>query len=169
VDVKHVGKELAVRYTLEGSEQHGGDKVRVNAQLMDAETGTHLWADQFDEARSDLLQMQDDIVTRVAKSSHFELVAVDATRLTRSRPGTLGADDLSLRCRAANFYSQARPDGLRGASHCCNIRSSVHWSIGGTDAQCNSHRCVPASPLLRVACSLLRTLVAGPGKVSAVA
>jgi TolB-like protein len=56
VDVKQVGKELAVRYALEGSEQHSGDKVRVNAQLIDAESGTHLWVDQFDEGRSDLLQ-----------------------------------------------------------------------------------------------------------------
>jgi adenylate cyclase len=116
VDVKQVGKELAVRYALEGSEQHSGDKVRVNAQLIDAESGTHLWADQFDEDRSDLLQMQDDIVTRVAKSLHFELVTIDAARLTRSHPGTLGADDLSLRCAAASFNSEARPDGLQVAA-----------------------------------------------------
>jgi adenylate cyclase len=119
VDVKQVGKELAVRYALEGSEQHSGDKVRVNAQLIDAESGTHLWADQFDEDRSDLLQMQDDIVTRVAKSLHFELVTIDAARLTRSHPGTLGADDLSLRCAAASFNSEARPDGLQVAARLC--------------------------------------------------
>ena len=119
VDVKQVGKELAVRYALEGSEQHGGDKVRVNAQLIDAESGTHLWADQFDEDRSDLLQMQDDIVTRVARSLHFELVTIDAARLTRSHPGTLGADDLSLRCHAAGLNSEARPDGLEVAARLC--------------------------------------------------
>jgi adenylate cyclase len=119
VDVKQVGKELAVRYALEGSEQHSGDKVRVNAQLIDAQSGRHLWADQFDEDRSDLLQMQDDIVTRVARSLHFELVAIDAARLRGSPPGTLGADDLSLRCHAAMWNTEARPDGLQVAASLC--------------------------------------------------
>jgi adenylate cyclase len=55
VDVKQIGRDLNVRYVLEGSEQHSGDQVRVNAQLMDAETGAHLWADQFDADRGDPL------------------------------------------------------------------------------------------------------------------
>ena len=54
VDVKQVGKDLGVRYVLEGSEQRSGNRVRVNAQLIDAETGAHLWADQFDADRADL-------------------------------------------------------------------------------------------------------------------
>jgi adenylate cyclase len=148
VDVKQVGKELAVRYALEGSEQHSGDKVRVNAQLIDAESSTHLWADQFDEDRSDLLRMQDDIVTRVARSLHFELVTTDAARLTRSHPGTLGADDLSLRCQAASLNSEARPDGLQEAARLCeqalqaNDRDawalsqvSLKYSVGVLNAQ----------------------------------
>ena len=65
-DVKQIGRDLGVRYVLEGSEQHSGNQVRVNAQLIDAETGAHLWADQFDADRADLLQMQDEIVTRIA-------------------------------------------------------------------------------------------------------
>jgi adenylate cyclase len=79
VDVKQVGKDLGVRYVLEGSEQHSGNQVRVNAQLIDAETGAHLWADQFDADRADLLQMQDEIVTRLARAMQIQLVAVDVT------------------------------------------------------------------------------------------
>jgi adenylate cyclase len=73
VDVKQVGKDLGVRYVLEGSEQQSGDRVRVNAQLIEAETGAHLWADQFDADRASLLQMQDEIVTRLARALALQL------------------------------------------------------------------------------------------------
>jgi adenylate cyclase len=105
VDVKQVGRDLGVRYVLEGSEQHSGNQVRVNAQLIDAETGAHLWADQFDADRADLLQMQDEIVTRIARAMQIQLVAVDAARVTRTRPGNLDAEDLALRCEAGVYNS----------------------------------------------------------------
>ena len=105
VDVKQIGKDLGVRYVLEGSEQHSGNQVRVNAQLIDAETGAHLWADQFDADRADLLQMQDEIVTRIARAMQIQLVAVDAARVTRARPGNLDAEDLALRCEAGIYNS----------------------------------------------------------------
>jgi adenylate cyclase len=107
VDVKQVGKDLGVRYVLEGSEQHSGNQVRVNAQLIDAETGAHLWADQFDADRANLLQMQDEIVTRLARAMQIQLVAVDAARVTRARPGNLDAEDLALRCEAGVYNSPA--------------------------------------------------------------
>ena len=66
VDLKQVGRELNVRYVLEGSVQRGGDRLRVNVQLLDAETGAHLWADRFDKPISDLFDMQDEIVSRLA-------------------------------------------------------------------------------------------------------
>ncbi len=102
-DARQVGKDLGVRYVLEGSEQHSGNQVRVNAQLIDAETGAHLWADQFDADRTDLLQMQDEIVTRLARAMEIQLVAVDAARVTRTRPGNLDAEDLALRCEAGVY------------------------------------------------------------------
>ena len=104
-DVKQIGKDLGVRYVLEGSEQHSGNQVRVNAQLIDTETGAHLWADQFDADRADLLQMQDEIVTRLARAMQIQLVAVDAARVTRTRPGNLDAEDLALRCEAGVYNS----------------------------------------------------------------
>ena len=94
LDVKQIGRDLGVRYVLEGSEQHSGNQVRVNAQLIDVETGAHLWADQFDADRGDLLKMQDEIVTRLARAMQIQLVAVDAARVTRTRPGNLDGEEL---------------------------------------------------------------------------
>jgi adenylate cyclase len=104
VDVKQVGKDLGVRYVLEGSEQPSGNQVRVNAQLIDAATGAHLWADQFDADRANLLQMQDEIVTRLARALEIQLNVVDAARVEQTRPGNLDAEDLARRCKAA-YYS----------------------------------------------------------------
>ena len=60
MDVKDIGKELGVRYVLEGSAERSGQRVRVSAQLIDAATGAHLWADQFDADQGEMLQMQDE-------------------------------------------------------------------------------------------------------------
>jgi adenylate cyclase len=106
VDVKQVGKDLGVRYVLEGSEQHDGNHVRMNAQLIDAETGAHLWADQFEADRSDLLQMQDEIVTRIARAMQIQLLGVDVARVSRARPSNLDAEDLALRCQAGTYNAQ---------------------------------------------------------------
>jgi adenylate cyclase len=77
--------------------------------------------------------MQDDIVTRVARSLHFELVTIEAARLTRSRSGTLGADDLALRCHAAGLNTDARPDGLEVAASLCEqalkANDSDAWAL----------------------------------------
>ena len=102
-DVKQIGRDLGVRYVLEGSEQHSGNQVRVNAQLIDAETGAHLWADQFDADRADLLRMQDEIVTRIARTLEIQLSAVDAARVEEARPGNLDAEDLARRCKAGDW------------------------------------------------------------------
>jgi TolB-like protein/class 3 adenylate cyclase/Flp pilus assembly protein TadD len=107
LDVKQIGKELGVRYVFEGSEQHGGNRVRVNAQLVDAQTGAHLWADQFDVDRSDLTQGQDKIVIRMARALLIQLPLVDAARLARAPPGNLDAEDLSMRCEAAADQGEA--------------------------------------------------------------
>ena len=66
VDAKEIGKELGVRYVLEGSVQRDQNRVRVNAQLIDAETGAHLWADRFEEDVADLFKLQDQVVARMA-------------------------------------------------------------------------------------------------------
>ncbi|MDA9505293.1 adenylate cyclase [Bradyrhizobium sp. CCBAU 11386] len=83
VDVKKVGRELNVRYVLEGSVQRGGNRLRVNVQLIDAETGNHLWAERFDKPVADLFDMQDEIVSRLANELNAELVLAEAKRAER--------------------------------------------------------------------------------------
>lgn len=84
VDVRAVGRELNVRYVLEGSVQRGGSRLRTNVQLIDAETGNHLWAERFDKPIADLFDMQDEIVSRLANALDAELVAAEARRAEQS-------------------------------------------------------------------------------------
>jgi TolB-like protein/class 3 adenylate cyclase len=80
VDLRQIGRELNVRYVLEGSVQRGGNRMRVNVQLIDAETGNHLWAERFDKPLADLFDMQDEIVARLAGALNTELIAAEARR-----------------------------------------------------------------------------------------
>jgi TolB-like protein/class 3 adenylate cyclase len=80
VDLKQIGRELNVRYALEGSVQRGGNRLRVNVQLVDTETGSHLWADRFDKPIADLLDMQDEIISRLANTLNAKLIAAEARR-----------------------------------------------------------------------------------------
>jgi tetratricopeptide (TPR) repeat protein len=84
VDVKKLGHELNVRYVLEGSVQRAGNRLRVNVQLIDAETGNHLWAERFDKPLADLFDMQDEVVSRLANTLNAQLIAVEARRAERS-------------------------------------------------------------------------------------
>jgi TolB-like protein/class 3 adenylate cyclase/Flp pilus assembly protein TadD len=84
LDAKTIGRELNVRYVLEGSVQRGGNRMRVNVQLIDAETGNHLWAERFDKPLADLFDMQDGIVSRLANALNTQLVAVEARRAEKA-------------------------------------------------------------------------------------
>ncbi|WP_247306137.1 MULTISPECIES: adenylate/guanylate cyclase domain-containing protein [unclassified Bradyrhizobium] len=97
VDVRVIGRELGVRYVMEGSVQGGGDRVRVNAQLIDTETGAHLWAERFDKPRADIFDMQDEITTRLARTVGIQLVAAEGRRAERERPNNMDAVDLAMR------------------------------------------------------------------------
>jgi TolB-like protein len=80
VDLKQTGRDLNVRYVLEGSVQRGGGRMRVNVQLIDAETGSHLWGERFDKPVADLFDVQDEIVARLANQLQAELIAAEARR-----------------------------------------------------------------------------------------
>ncbi len=84
VDLKQIGRELNVRYVLEGSVQRGGNRMRVNVQLIDAETGNHLWAERFDKPLADLFDMQDEIVSRLSSTLSAQLIGAEARRAERS-------------------------------------------------------------------------------------
>jgi TolB-like protein len=104
VDTKQIGRQLAVRYVLEGSVQRSGDRVRVTAQLIDAETDAHLWAERFDRDISDLFALQNDITSRIAIALNLALVAAEAARPTNN-PDAL---DYILRGRAAGSKPPSR-------------------------------------------------------------
>ena len=96
IDAKEIGKNLGVRYVLEGSVQRDQNRVRINAQLIDAQSGTHLWAEQFDTIRADVLQMQDEIVTRIASILRYELVKAEAQKSAiATKPDAI---NLAARC-----------------------------------------------------------------------
>src|SRR5207247_4131282 len=103
VDVKRIGRELGVRYVLEGSVRRGGGRVRITAQLIEAETGTHLWADRFDGSLEDVFDLQDQVAGSVAGVIEPALQAAEMRR-SAARPTTdLSAYDLYLRALAAFF------------------------------------------------------------------
>jgi adenylate cyclase len=95
VDAKEIGKELGVRYVLEGSVQRDQNRVRVNAQLIDAESGAHLWAERFEKDVADLFKLQDEVVARLANSLGNELVKAEARG--DSRIANFDAVDLTMR------------------------------------------------------------------------
>ncbi|HEY6520026.1 MAG TPA: winged helix-turn-helix domain-containing protein [Roseiarcus sp.] len=97
LDAKAIGKELGVRYVLEGSVQHDANRVRVNAQLIDAESGAHLWADRFDDDVVDLFKLQDEVVARLARTLQIELVNAEAQRSLHDHPRNPDAVDLTMR------------------------------------------------------------------------
>jgi TolB-like protein/class 3 adenylate cyclase len=79
-DVKQIGRDLGVRYVLEGSVQRGGSRMRINVQLIEAQSGKHLWAERFDKPVADLFDMQDEIVARLANQLQAELIDAEARR-----------------------------------------------------------------------------------------
>jgi TolB-like protein/class 3 adenylate cyclase len=112
VDLKQMGHELNIRYVLEGSVQHGGNRMRVNVQLIEAETGNHLWAERFDKPLADLFDMQDEIIARLANALNAQLVAVEARRAEQIP--TPGSMDLYFQ-GLAWFNKGATPDQLAQA------------------------------------------------------
>ncbi len=109
VAARAIGRELNVRYVLEGSIQRGGTRMRVNVQLIDAETGNHLWAERFDKPLADLFDMQDEIVARLANALNTQLVAAEAQRAEQAP----NPDSMDLyfqgRKRAAFSIALCRP------------------------------------------------------------
>jgi adenylate cyclase len=104
VDTKQIGRELGVRYLLEGSVRRSGNRVRVNAQLIDADTDAHLWAERFDGDTGNLFAVQDGITSRIAIALNTTLVTAEATRPTEN-PDAL---DYILRARTAGWRSPSR-------------------------------------------------------------
>ncbi len=103
VDVKQVGRELGVRYVLEGSVRRGGNRVRITAQLIDALSGAHLWADRFEGELQDVFELQDSVAISVAGVIEPTLRQAEIERARRKRPDSLDAYDLYLRALPSVF------------------------------------------------------------------
>ena len=109
VDLKQIGRELNVRYVLEGSVQRSANRMRVNVQLIDAESGNHLWADRFDKPVADLFDMQDEIVARLANTLSAQLIIAEA----RSAERAPNPDSMDLYFQGMSWYNKGlTPDDL---------------------------------------------------------
>jgi TolB-like protein/class 3 adenylate cyclase len=102
-DVTKIGRDLNVRYVLEGSVQRGGNRIRVNVQLIDAETRHHLWAERFDEPVTDLFNMQDEITARLANELSAELITQEARRAAK----TANPDSLDYYFQGRAWYEKS--------------------------------------------------------------
>jgi adenylate cyclase len=106
IDPKQIGKDLGVRYVLEGSVRRVGERITINAQLISTETGAHVWADRFEGERSKLGELQVDAVSRLASSLGVELAKAEALRAMRERPNNPDAVDLAMQAE----YNYNLPD-----------------------------------------------------------
>jgi adenylate cyclase len=97
VDIRQVGQELGVRYVLEGGVRKGGNRLRITAQLIEAETGAHLWAERYDRPLDDIFALQDEITLSVVGAIEPSLRSAEIDRVKRKRPDNLDAYDLVLR------------------------------------------------------------------------
>ena len=147
-DITRIGRELHVRYALEGSVQRSGNRMRVNAQLIDAQTGSHLWAERFERPVTDLFEMQDEIVARIANTLNAQLIAVEARRAERA-PAPNSMDlyfqgeawvnkgvTLESMSQARSFFERAlaldpaNVDALAGLSQ---VEANLAISVSATD------------------------------------
>ncbi|HTR14585.1 MAG TPA: adenylate/guanylate cyclase domain-containing protein [Roseiarcus sp.] len=114
IDVKKIGRELGVRYSLEGSVRRVGETITVNAQLISTETGAHVWADRFEGERSRLGEAQVELVSRIANALGAQLVQAESLRAMRERPNNPDAVDLSMR-GWATLTKSLSPENLNEA------------------------------------------------------
>jgi TolB-like protein/class 3 adenylate cyclase len=114
LDARQIGRELNVRYVLEGSVQRDGDRLRISAQLIDAETANHLWAERFDKTAVDLFDIQDEIVSRLANTLDSQLIEAEAQRAARSpHPDAMDMYFQGVAC----WHKGATPEYLMQARH----------------------------------------------------
>jgi adenylate cyclase len=116
IDLKRVGRELGVRYVLEGSVRRAGGRVRINAQLVEAEADRHVWAERFDRQMEDVFELQDDIVASIASTVGPEITFAEIERARAKRPDILDAWDHYLRALAV-YHRMTKDDMDTAISH----------------------------------------------------
>jgi adenylate cyclase len=138
-DLRTLGKELGVRWAVQGSVQRSGDHVRVNVSLTDLSTGGDFWSDRFDGERSNLADLQDQIVVRLARSLSIELIQAESRRGQSERPANPDAIDLSMR-GWAKFYEPRTQVHIREASEL--FESALHLDPDDADAMIGKSWCL---------------------------
>ena len=107
LDVREVARELGVRYVVEGSVRKAGGRIRINAQLIDAETGAHLWAERYDREATDVFDLQDEVRARIVAALRVKLTPAEVTRLARQMTGNAEAYDYYIRgLRQESFFTK---------------------------------------------------------------
>jgi adenylate cyclase len=166
IATRQVGRDLGVRYVLEGSVQRSGDRLRFTAQLISAETDAHLWAERFDRDTGDLFVLQTEITSRVANALNLELIAAEAARPTehpdaldyilRGRAALLKADSRDSYAEAISLFEHALSLDPRSVGAQINLASSLSGRvlIGVSDS--------PAADLARADELIGRALAASP-------
>ena len=137
VDVKHVGRELGVRYVLEGSVRKAGTRVRITGQLIDASTGMHLWADRFEGALEDIFDLQDQVTMSVVGAIAPQLEQAEIERAKHKPTESLDAYDYFLRGMASYYrrtreaINEALPLGDRPRALVLNPNLAGAWYTSG--------------------------------------
>ncbi len=155
VDVREIARDLGVRYVLEGSLRKAGDRVRVTAQLVDAATGTHLWADRYDGVVENLFDFEDEIASRVAGALRPSIWDAEIALARRKRPENMAAYDLVLRA-LPHLWAHRRTTMPRRSSCSTGRWSSIPAmpgrrrsrpgpapSTSSTTGRTTSRRCAP--------------------------
>ncbi len=119
-DIRTVGRELGVGSVLEGSVRRAGDRVRITAQLIDAATGAHLWADRYDRELTDIFAVQDDVTTSIVSALRVTLTTTEQSRITQVLTHNAEAHDLFLRGREALLSTQNNKEMFELAVRCFN-------------------------------------------------
>jgi TolB-like protein len=139
VDVKQVGRELGVHYVLEGSVRRAGIRIRISAQLLDATTGAHLWADRFDATLEDIFELQDNVASSVAGVIEPTLLVAEHRRSTQRPTNDLTAYDLYLQAHALT-HSWARETTMRALDLLGGaLNRDAHYGL----ALAQRHFCIP--------------------------
>jgi TolB-like protein/class 3 adenylate cyclase len=167
-DVRQIGRELNVRYVLEGSVRRNGGRLRINVQLIDAETGKHLWAERFDKPVANWFDMQDEMVSQLANALDAELVEAEAERAGRARHPD--AMDLYFQGRAC-WNKGMTPEYLAQARDFCeramaldaeNVEAMVCWAMVAATVAGSFVSDDRASPLAAAEAVLTRALSIAP-------
>ena len=120
VDVRTVSKELGVRYVLEGSIRRAGDRIRVTAQLIDALTGKHIWAEKYDRVLADIFEVQEDLTRRIVMIVVREVDSMELAKAQRPRPGNLSAYEIGLRALTA-AWAASQTSGPSQIHRACQL------------------------------------------------